>query len=212
LAIITDPFFYRFDKLLYLGVSQDHESQMRIIEALTRKFRLHPDLDLARVAEKCPFHYTGADFYALCTDAMLKAMTRVAETIEERVKTLNKDRETPMTAQYFLSHMATPEDIMVQVEEVDFVRALDELIPSVSATELAHYSKVREKFEKVKDDDDDDNNDEEQRQIEEQNHLEQQARQLLEQAKLKAIEQEEELKAKKPTPSKKNKGKGKGRA
>lgn len=27
----------RFDKLLYLGVSQDHESQLRIIEALTRK-------------------------------------------------------------------------------------------------------------------------------------------------------------------------------
>lgn len=29
--------FARFDKLLYLGVSQDHESQLRIIQALTRK-------------------------------------------------------------------------------------------------------------------------------------------------------------------------------
>ncbi|KAI8085978.1 P-loop containing nucleoside triphosphate hydrolase protein [Halteromyces radiatus] len=182
----------RFDKLLYLGVSQDHESQLRIIEALTRKFRLHPELDLARVAEKCPFHYTGADFYALCTDAMLKAMTRVAQTIEERVKTINKEREQPISSQYFLSHMATPDDIMVQVEEVDFVRALEELVPSVSATELAHYSKVREKFEKVQDEE------EEKQKVEE--------RELLEQINQQKIQPPKEQ------PSKKSKGKGKARA
>ncbi|KAF9362279.1 peroxisomal assembly protein [Mortierella sp. NVP85] len=65
----------RFDKLLYLSVSTKHEEQLRIIQALTRKFRLHPSLDLTNVAEKCPFNYTGADFYALCSDAMLKAMS-----------------------------------------------------------------------------------------------------------------------------------------
>ncbi|CEP13142.1 hypothetical protein [Parasitella parasitica] len=146
----------RFDKLLYLGVSQDHESQLRIIEALTRKFRLHPDLDLRKVAERCPFHYTGADFYALCSDAMLKAMTRVADSIEVKVKKLNEenrpDLPNPLTAQYYLSHLVTPDEIVVQAEEIDFVKALEELIPSVSATELAHYSKVREKFEKADDD------------------------------------------------------------
>ncbi|KAI8390353.1 P-loop containing nucleoside triphosphate hydrolase protein [Blakeslea trispora] len=145
----------RFDKLLYLGVSQDHESQLRIIEALTRKFRLHPDLDLRKVAERCPFHYTGADFYALCSDAMLKAMTRVADTIEEKVKKLNQEKRPdlpqPVTVQYYLSHLVTPEEILVQAEEVDFVKALEELIPSVSATELEHYSRVREKFEQSAD-------------------------------------------------------------
>ncbi|KAI9033810.1 P-loop containing nucleoside triphosphate hydrolase protein [Phycomyces nitens] len=150
----------RFDKLLYLGVSETHESQLRIIQALSRKFRLHPDLDLARVAEKCPFHYTGADFYALCSDAMLKAMTRVADAIEDKVKALNAEKRPGLpdvvTAQYYLSHLATPEDIVVQVEEVDFVKALEELIPSVSATELAHYSKVREKFEQVKEEEEED--------------------------------------------------------
>jgi peroxin-6 len=83
---------------------------------------------------------------------MLKAMTRVADSIEEKVKKLNEEKRPdlpdPLTAQYYLSHLVTPEEIAVQVEEVDFVKALDELIPSVSATELAHYSKVREKFEK----------------------------------------------------------------
>jgi len=46
---------------------------------------LHPSLDLRAVAEKCPFNYTGADFYALCSDAMLKAMSRTAEAIEAKV-------------------------------------------------------------------------------------------------------------------------------
>ena len=72
----------RFDRLLYLGVSDTHESQLKILEALTRKFRLDPNLDLMDVAQQCPFHYTGADFYALCADALLKAMSRKAEELE----------------------------------------------------------------------------------------------------------------------------------
>ncbi|CAG8639796.1 2937_t:CDS:2, partial [Paraglomus occultum] len=65
----------RFDKLLYLGVNEDHEQQLKVIQALTRKFRLHPSLELRKIAENCPFNYTGADFYALCSDAMLNAMS-----------------------------------------------------------------------------------------------------------------------------------------
>jgi SpoVK/Ycf46/Vps4 family AAA+-type ATPase len=30
----------RFDKLIYLSVSEDHESQLKIVQALTRKFVL----------------------------------------------------------------------------------------------------------------------------------------------------------------------------
>ena len=71
--------------MLYLGVSQTHEAQSDILEALTRKFRLDPGLDLRRLAERCPFNYTGADFYALCADAMLNAMSRRAEALEQKI-------------------------------------------------------------------------------------------------------------------------------
>lgn len=71
--------------MLYLGVSQTHEAQLNILQALTRKFKLHPDLNLRHVAETCPFHYTGADFYALCSDALLKAMSRKAEEVEAKI-------------------------------------------------------------------------------------------------------------------------------
>jgi SpoVK/Ycf46/Vps4 family AAA+-type ATPase len=77
--------FSRFDRMLYLGVSDSHEAQLRILQALTRKFRLEPELDLINVAEQCPFHYTGADFYALCSDAMLKAMSRKAVEIDRKI-------------------------------------------------------------------------------------------------------------------------------
>ena len=71
--------------MLYLGVSDTHEAQLNILKALTRKFRLDPDLDLKDIAEQCPFNYTGADFYALCSDAMLKSMSRKAQEIDKRL-------------------------------------------------------------------------------------------------------------------------------
>ena len=79
---------YSFDRMLYLSVSTDHKTQHNILSALTRKFNLDPDLDLMAVAERCPFNYTGADFYALCSDAMLKAMSRTASEVDKRISEL----------------------------------------------------------------------------------------------------------------------------
>ena len=77
----------RFDRLLYLGVSETDEEQVRILQALTREFRLDTALDLTDVARACPFNFTGADFYALCADALLKAMSRKAQEVDERIGT-----------------------------------------------------------------------------------------------------------------------------
>jgi hypothetical protein len=52
---------------------------------------------------------------------------------------------------YVFDHYASKEDVAVLVEEEDFVAAERELVPSVSAKELEHYSKVRAQFEKVED-------------------------------------------------------------
>lgn len=76
---------HSFDRMLYLGVSDNHAAQLNIMRALTRKFKLAPETDLARLADQCPFNYTGADFYALCSDAMLKAMTRKATEVDNRI-------------------------------------------------------------------------------------------------------------------------------
>ncbi|KAJ2868846.1 peroxisomal assembly protein [Coemansia aciculifera] len=166
----------RFDKLVYLGVSETHDAQLNIIQALTRKFHLHPDLDLRSIAEQCPFHYTGADFYALCSDALLKAMLRTVDEVDLLVKEWNDGaasrdlgasslpRSTdkadssgtaqmylpvPMTPQYYLDHIAPDSVKQVTVTVSDFETALDELIPSVSADELVRYQVLRHQFDSV---------------------------------------------------------------
>ena len=136
----------RFDKLLYLGISDTHEKQETILRALTRKFHLDPSCSLARVAEKLPFTYTGADLYALCSDAMLKAVMRRAGDIDAHAK-----RADCTVAEYFDTHASTS-DLEVLVEEQDFEKASRELVGSVSAKELEHYQRVRERFEQPEED------------------------------------------------------------
>ncbi|KAG7452765.1 AAA-domain-containing protein [Guyanagaster necrorhizus] len=159
----------RFDRMLYLGVSKTHEEQLHILEALTRKFRLHPDFDLSALAERCPFNLTGADFYAVCSDALLNAMTRKAEELEETIglflvsanfahanDTLSSARLNsqpggdqypyPLTPQYYLAEVASQEEVNVIVTEDDFTLALNHLVPSVSEAEMRHYAIIQQQF------------------------------------------------------------------
>lgn len=141
----------RFDKLLYLGVSDTHEAQLKIIEALTRKFHLDDAINLKAIADQCPFNYTGADFYALCSDAMLKAMTRKAESVDRKIGELNSQPHSskhvyPITPQYYLAEMASYEDTEIIVAQEDFEAALEELTPSVSQAEMEHYRLVQQRF------------------------------------------------------------------
>ncbi|QDS73043.1 hypothetical protein FKW77_009367 [Venturia effusa] len=140
----------RFDKMLYLGISDTHDKQLTILEALTRKFALHPELSLRRVSQSLPLTYTGADLYALCSDAMLKAITRQARLVDAKVAAHNQTlplHATQMTVAHFFDHLASDEDTNVVVVEEDFEMARRELVPSVSAEELGHYERVRKAFE-----------------------------------------------------------------
>jgi peroxin-6 len=146
----------RFDRMLYLSVSETHKDQLNILQALTRKFTLDEDVgDLSVIAEQCPFNLTGADFYALCSDAMLKSMTRKASSIDEKIRLLNERSEDerkeekhpyPLTTQYYLNEMADPHSLEIQVSRQDFEEALKELVPSVSMQEMQHYRQVQAKF------------------------------------------------------------------
>ncbi|XP_033106411.1 peroxisome assembly factor 2-like isoform X2 [Anneissia japonica] len=118
----------RFDKLVYLGVSEDRSSQLKILQALTRKFNLSTDLSLESLTSQCPFNMTGADFYALCSDAMLNAIKRIISNIEEGADESTND---------------------VVVQEEDFEAALQVLTPSVSDAELQHYKQIQYQFKKV---------------------------------------------------------------
>ncbi|KAI5964891.1 PEX6 [Candida pseudojiufengensis] len=141
----------RFDKMLYLGISDTNEKQTKILEALTRKFKLDDNVNLEEIAERCTFTYTGADFYAICSDSMLNAMTRVANEVDEKIKKYNEqmvlEGKQKVNSRWWFDNVATKDDINVLVKMEDFIKAQTQLNPSVSAEELQHYLRVRENFE-----------------------------------------------------------------
>ncbi len=137
----------RFDKMLYLGVADTHDQQVTILKALTRKFTLASDVDLHRIAAGLPFTYTGADLYALCSDAMLKAITRKTKAVDEKVRLISHSRGEEISTSYFFDHLAEEDDLAVVVNEDDFRDAQRELVGSVSQKELEHFERIRRLFE-----------------------------------------------------------------
>ncbi|XP_061687069.1 peroxisomal ATPase PEX6-like isoform X9 [Syngnathoides biaculeatus] len=72
----------RFDKLVYVGINRDPESQLQVLRAVLRNFRLDDGVDLPQVLARCPAHTSGADLYALCSDAMTAAVKRKIRAVE----------------------------------------------------------------------------------------------------------------------------------
>jgi peroxin-6 len=108
-------------------------------------------VSLPRVSESLPFTFTGADLYALCSDAMLKAVTRSARAVDDRVAIINADRakrgQNNISIAYYFDHYDSEADAQVMVTEEDFALARRDLVPSVSVDELRHYEHVRSTFE-----------------------------------------------------------------
>ena len=71
-----------------MGVAEDPASKASVLAALTRKFDLGPDVDLQSLAQQCAVTLTGADLYALASDAWMTALKRtvVSDLAEGRVK------------------------------------------------------------------------------------------------------------------------------
>jgi len=111
----------RFDKCLYVGIDESIDGRTRVLQALTRKFRLGEDAALDDVASRCPARFTGADLYALCADAWMRAAQRVLQRSSGEEAT----------------------DVEVEVSLEDFLDALGNLTPSLSEQELESYLRIR---------------------------------------------------------------------
>uniref|UniRef100_A0A3B4WU00 Peroxisomal ATPase PEX6 n=1 Tax=Seriola lalandi dorsalis TaxID=1841481 RepID=A0A3B4WU00_SERLL len=115
----------RFDKLVYVGINEDRVSQLQVLQAILRKFQLDPAVNLQDVVDRCPVHVTGADLYALCSDAMTAAIKRKISLIDEGLDS---------------------EDSPVLLSVEDFSTALENFKPSVSEQELLRYRNIQEKL------------------------------------------------------------------
>jgi len=78
---------------------------------------------------------------------MLNVITRQANHVDEKIQRLSATSEEPFSKAHFFDTIVTPEDVLVVIGEEDFLQAKSELVGSVSAKELEHCQRVREKFE-----------------------------------------------------------------
>ena len=66
----------RLDKLVEVGLPKTVADRASVLQSLTRKFHLAPDVDLMSVAQRVKDASSGADLYAICSDAWIKACKR----------------------------------------------------------------------------------------------------------------------------------------
>ncbi|GLE05338.1 hypothetical protein PINS_up014351 [Pythium insidiosum] len=138
----------RFDRLLYLGICTEKPAQLKVVQALTRKFALADDVDLADVVERCPLTFTGADFYALCSGALGAALKDRVEQLDRELEARNSEdcySSAPMTMRMLLHRMPSDE-LRVRVAQRHFVAALASVVPSVSPAELQHYENLKRQY------------------------------------------------------------------
>ena len=123
----------RFDRLVYLGIAQNKKEQIRILESLVRKFNLDPNFSMEKFAEKIPGgRLTGADLYAIASEANLNAITRKICQLENNS---NIDGDSNVS-----------KEVLVSME--DFEKALKEFEPSVSESDILYYEKLRDSITK----------------------------------------------------------------
>lgn len=137
----------RFDKMIYLGIAEDQESRVKILKALTCKLNLSEDCQLEAVGKLCEGSFTGADFYALCSDALMLAYTDHTAALEALLEAHNADHyfETALSFSEYL--LKFPEKARVEVAFRHFETAVKTLTPSLSSEELARYQSLKSKLE-----------------------------------------------------------------
>ncbi len=140
----------RFDRLVYLGVSSNHDDRAKIIRALSRKFALHQDVDLDAVAQLCPQNFTGADFSAVCSEAMGSALRRRVEALQRQVDEVNANDlySSGECTPFSLLESMSDDELQIVVTMEDYIAAAKSVVPSVSPDELAHYERLRAQFSK----------------------------------------------------------------
>ncbi|KAL2315287.1 Peroxisomal ATPase pex6 [Schizosaccharomyces pombe] len=132
----------RFDKLVYLGINKSEESKASMLRALTKTFKLDETIDLNEIAKNCHPNFTGADMYALCSDAVLSAIKRKTNEIDLLIQASGTDLST----EEFFKRNENQDSLELRITKEDFLTSLKKLRPSISEQELHRYEMVRHQF------------------------------------------------------------------
>ena len=123
------------------------------MRALTRKFDLSDDVRLEAVLEPLDFVYTGADLFALSSDAMMFAVEDALEAVQDQltaaaVTATQASDGTPVALANEEAGRAEEESKPIKVCMEHFVRARAQLKPSVTKADLQKYEALKQKYNK----------------------------------------------------------------
>ena len=141
----------RFDRLVYLGVTKHRKDRVSILASLTRKFNFEDDVSATIMAEKVidflPQSLTGADFSAVCNNALMIAVKRLCEKADEDLKRIQADPNC--NEKFDIGKILSGWDesrCIPKVRPDDFKMAANGIVPMIKEEDLKKYEALRNKF------------------------------------------------------------------
>ena len=157
----------RFDRLVYLGLSPN--DRFSILKAQVRKLRFEvvhqkqqqqpnheenkedpTDEMLKTIIDYLPTHVTGADLSTVASGALLRATDRLCQEADEELRQLQElyPNDDKITMDHVLESW-DEERLKPILTLDDMIHAAKKVVPSVSATELARYELMSEKYRRT---------------------------------------------------------------
>lgn len=135
----------RFDRLVYLGLAESRADRIGILAAQTRKFQFEDGIDsyamASRVIDQIPLSLSGADFSAIASGALMIAMERICDDIDNAISLLDHHCSVEEYLESNKDFDTTP-----RVKASDIINAAAKVIPSVTEKELQRYELLRNEY------------------------------------------------------------------
>ena len=134
----------RFDKMIYLGISEDQDQRIRILEAQTRKLKVDENVDFNKLIQEIPLNFTGADFYGLTSQSVIRSAKKLIKDIQLQFENERLQEPDLSFNQYIQIIQDNRKDLCeIKIKMEDFLETLSEITPSVSLQELEKYKELK---------------------------------------------------------------------
>lgn len=131
----------RFDVMIYLGINNDAETRLSILQAKTKKMAV--SADLAKVEEIMPLNFTGADIFSFVAKAYRHSLARVKDNLEKSIEAkLDTNQRSVRDWRKAVDDIEDSQKKVVVTKE-DFREALKTVKQSVSEKDLAMYQRFK---------------------------------------------------------------------
>jgi len=130
----------RFDKKIYLGIAEESHERIKILIAQTRKFQLAEDVDFEQIEKLVPKNFTGADFSGLTNEAYMEAAQRSIQSLQKDLEENDPDSTDYLNIPEHLKEKY--QNVIISTE--DFIKAANNVTPSLTLAEIASYNSIRD--------------------------------------------------------------------